>query len=126
MSSRHGKHNKNTIAFRASAYEMKLIDEKVKASGMKKMDYIVRSCIYNRVCVVGKKENLEYLRDEAKEMCMLIEKTSRDLQSTSPAITENGLQEIMERYQAFLEAMLWMLKGSAYLWEDKNDESKGN
>ena len=28
------------------------------SSGMKKKDYFVRSCIYNRVCVVGKKETV--------------------------------------------------------------------
>ena len=52
-SDRHGKHNKPTIAFRVTPYEQQVINERVKASGMKKQDYIVRSCIYNHVCVVG-------------------------------------------------------------------------
>lgn len=51
-SDRHGKHNKPTIAFRVTPYEQQVINERVKASGMKKQDYIVRSCIYNHVCVV--------------------------------------------------------------------------
>ena len=42
---RHGKHNKPTIAFRVTPYEQQVINERVKASGMKKQDYIVRSCI---------------------------------------------------------------------------------
>ncbi len=46
-SDRHGKHNKPTIAFRVTPYEQQVINERVKASGMKKQDYIVRSCIYN-------------------------------------------------------------------------------
>ena len=52
---RHGKHNSTTVAFRVNSYEKATIEERVKVSGMKKQDYIVRSCIYNQVCVVGKK-----------------------------------------------------------------------
>ena len=40
-SDRHGKHNKPTIAFRVTPYEQQVINERVKASGMKKQDYIV-------------------------------------------------------------------------------------
>lgn len=48
----------NTIQqlFRVNSYEKATIEERVKVSGMKKQDYIVRSCIYNHVCVVGKKQ----------------------------------------------------------------------
>ena len=42
------------------------IEERVKVSGVKKQDYIVRSCIYNHVCVVGKKETIEIIRSEMK------------------------------------------------------------
>ena len=49
-----------------------------------------------------------------------------DLQSEKPTISEDGLDSMMERYRAFLDAVLWMLKGSSYLWEDKENgrESK--
>ena len=46
---RHGKHNTTTISFRVNSYEKATIEERVKVSGMKKQDYIVRSCIYNQV-----------------------------------------------------------------------------
>lgn len=46
---RHGKHNTTTISFRVNSYEKATIEERVKVSGMKKQDYIVRSCIYNHV-----------------------------------------------------------------------------
>ena len=78
-SDRHGKHNKPTIAFRVTPYEQQVINERVKASGMKKQDYIVRSCIYNHVCVVGKRENLEILRSEAREMYTVLEEVSKDI-----------------------------------------------
>ena len=51
-----GVHKYPTISFRISPEEQEEIEAKIKASGMQKKDYFVRSCIYNRVCVVGKKE----------------------------------------------------------------------
>lgn len=126
-SERHGKHNKTTISFRVTPYEQQVIDERVKASGMKKQDYIVRSCIYNHVCVVGKKENIEILRSEMQEMNLVLEDVARDLKSEKSVITEEGLDSMTERYLAFLDAALWMMKGSSYLWEEKEDrlEPKG-
>ncbi len=50
-----GTHKYPTISFRISPREREEIEAKIFASGMKKKDYFVRSCIYNRVCVVGKK-----------------------------------------------------------------------
>lgn len=50
------QHKTPTISFRISDAERKQIEARILASGMKKQDYFVRSCIYNRICVVGKKE----------------------------------------------------------------------
>lgn len=96
-SERHGKHNTTTISFRVNSYEKASIEERVKASGMKKQDYIVRSCIYNHVCVVGKKENIEILRSEMREMNLVLEDVARDLKSEKPVISEEGLDSMTER-----------------------------
>lgn len=90
-SDRHGKHNTATIAFRVNSYEKATIEERVKASGMKKQDYIVRSCIYNHVCVVGKRENIEILRSEMKEMNLVLEDVATDLQSEKPTNLRRGI-----------------------------------
>lgn len=50
------QHKHPTISFRISDAERKQIEARILASGMMKKDYFVRSCIYNRICVVGKKE----------------------------------------------------------------------
>ena len=128
---RHGKHNTTTISFRVNSYEKATIEERVKVSGMKKQDYIVRSCIfntciYNQVCVVGKKETIEIIRSEMKEMSLVLEDVAKDLKSEKPVISEPVLDSMTERYLAFLEAALWMLKGSSYLWEDKKDGRESN
>lgn len=63
-----GTHKYPTISFRISDYERREIDAKVKASGMLKKDYFVRSCIYNRVCVVGKEETIYVLVEELQKL----------------------------------------------------------
>ena len=52
------QHKHPTISFRVSDTERKQIKARIAASGMMKKDYFVRSCIYNRICVVGKKETI--------------------------------------------------------------------
>ena len=52
------QHKHPTISFRISNAERKQIEARILASGMMKKDYFVRSCIYNRICVVGKKETI--------------------------------------------------------------------
>ena len=51
------QHKHPTISFRINDAERKQIEARILASGMMKKDYFVRSCIYNRICVVGKKES---------------------------------------------------------------------
>ena len=52
------KHKNPTISFRITDAERKQIEARILASGMMKKVYFVRSCIYNRICVVGKKETI--------------------------------------------------------------------
>lgn len=63
-----GTHKYPTISFRISSREWEEIEAKIFASGMKKKDYFVRSCIYNRVCVVGKKETVYQIVEKLQEM----------------------------------------------------------
>ena len=63
-----GGHKYPTISFRVSPRERDEIEAKITASGMQKKDYFVRSCIYNRVCVVGKKEVIYKLVEELQIM----------------------------------------------------------
>ncbi len=58
----NNQHKNPTISFRVSEYERKAIEARILASGMMKKDYFVRSCIYNRICVVGKKETIESVK----------------------------------------------------------------
>lgn len=52
------QHKNPTISFRITDAERKQIEARILASGMMKKNYFVCSCIYNRICVVGKKETI--------------------------------------------------------------------
>mgnify|MGYP001168564700 FL=1 len=52
------RHKNKTISFRITEAERKQIEARILASGMMKKDHFIRSCIYNRICVVGKKETI--------------------------------------------------------------------
>ena len=112
-------HNFPTISFRISDYERREIEARIHASGMRKKDYFIRSCIYNRVCVVGKRETILPLLDELRAM-------HKDVISLGEAydtegevtLTEEELEEKAVDYLYLLKAIIWLLEGAQYLWQE--------
>lgn len=105
------QHKNKTISLRVSEYERQIIEEKIKVSGLLKKDYYVRSCINNRVCVVGKKEHIyplvEELRGLHKDVMDILRKIHHDKRDTLE----------MTEYLEFANALIWMLEGAEYLWK---------
>lgn len=90
------KHKNPTISFRITDAERKQIEARILASGMIKKDYFIRSCIYNRICVVGKKEtiyplvqtvNVLYLQLLEMQKVFIAPNKNPDALPTSDAIT---------------------------------------
>ena len=115
-----GVHKNPTISFRITEEERRQIEAKIIDSGMSKKDYFVRSCIYNRVCVVGKKETVYRLVEELREMQTVIRDVAEQLQKEEIKLTNEGLQEMQTDFLNMLKAILWMLDGGSYLWEGTN------
>ena len=89
-----GVHKYPTISFRISTREREEIEAKILASGMSKRDYFVRSCIYNRVCVVGKKELIYRLVEELKIMQTNIREVTDQFEQAEITLSEEGLQDM--------------------------------
>ena len=89
-----GVHKYPTISFRISPREREEIEAKILASGMSKRDYFVRSCIYNRVCVVGKKELIYQLVEELKIMQTNIREVAEQLEQAEITLSEEGVQDM--------------------------------
>ena len=73
------KHKNPTISFRITDAERKQIEAHILASGMMKKDYFVRSCIYNRICVVGKKETIYPLVQTVNALYLQLLKMQKEL-----------------------------------------------
>ena len=120
-----GTHKYPTISFRISPREREEIEAKIFASGMKKKDYFVRSCIYNRVCVVGKKETVYQIVEKLQEMQNRMEELSEQIKGEKPEVTTEEIRELQTTYEDMLKAILWVLDGAKYLWQGStNGEEK--
>ena len=120
-----GTHKYPTISFRISPREREEIEAKIFASGMKKKDYFVRSCIYNRVCVVGKKETVYQIVEKLQEMQRRMEELAEQIKGEKPEVTTEEIRELQTTYEDMLKAILWMLDGAKYLWQGStNGEEK--
>lgn len=113
-----GKHKNPTISFRVSDYERQAIEANIKISGMLKKDYFIRSCIYNRVCVVGKKETIYPLVEELRRMQERMEKLGEQFKAEGEiAMPEEEFADMQTDYLHLLRAIIRMLDGAKYLWE---------
>ena len=120
------QHKHPTISFRISEAERKQIEARILASGMMKKDYFVRSCIYNRICVVGKKETvymlvqtLEKMQADIHKMYDEIIETGQIKEKESPVDGEayTDIEELQHDYLAMIKAVVDMLDGAKYLWQ---------
>lgn len=111
-----GVHKYPTISFRISPRERDEIEAKIKESGLAKKDYFIRSCIYNRVCVVGKKEVIYQLVEELKIMQINIQEIVEQLEKSEVILSSDGLGDMKNDCLDMLNAIIWMLDGAKYLW----------
>ena len=115
------QHKNPTISFKITDAERKQIKARILASGMMKKNYFVRSCIYNRICVVGKKETIYPLVQTVNALYLqLLEMqkaftTTVDTSDTLPS--SEAIKELQTEYTNKLTAIIDLLDGAKYLWE---------
>lgn len=119
-----GTHKYPTISFRISPREREEIEAKIFASGMKKKDSFVRSCIYNRVCVVGKKETVYQIVEKLQEMQSRMEELAEQIKGEKPEVTTEEIRELQTTYEDMLKAILWVLDGAKYLWQGSTNREE--
>ena len=112
-----GVHKHPTISFRVSDREREMIEARILASGMQKKDYFVRSCIYNRICVVGKKEVIYKLVEELQNMQTNISELVKQLEQQHVTLTAEGLEDMRNDCMDMLQAIISILDGAKYLWQ---------
>ena len=125
------RHKNKTISFRITEAERQQIEARILASGMMKKDYFIRSCIYNRICVVGKKETIYPLVQTVNALYLqLLEMqkafTSADADTVATAIPDTlpsseAIKELQSEYTN-ITAIIDLLDGAKYLWEGDRHE----
>lgn len=121
------KHKKTIISFRITDAERKQIEARILASGMMKKDYFIRSCIYNRICVVGKKETIYPLVQTVNALYLQLLEMQQSFTSTDADIvftaapdtlpSSEAIKELQTEYTNMLTAIIDLLDGAKYLWE---------
>ncbi len=115
------KHKNPTISFRITDSERKQIEARILASGMMKKDYFIRSCIYNHICVVGKKETIYPLVQTVNALYLQLLEMQKAFTSTSatPDILPSSevIKDLQTEYTNTLTAIIDLLDGAKYLWE---------
>lgn len=118
-----GVHKNPTISFRISEREREEIEAMIVVSGLNKKDYFVRSCIYNHVCVVGKKELIYKLVRELRMMLETLQEVTKQFEQSELLLSKDGLEDMKLEYLNLLKAMIWMLDGAKYLWQDNKENA---
>ena len=124
------QHKHPTISFRISDAERKQIETRILASGMMKKDYFVRSCIYNRICVVGKKETIYPLVQTVNALYLQLLEMQKaftkccEHQALHNLPTSDEIKELQTDYNNMLTAIIDLLDGAKYLWEGVHHETK--
>ncbi len=115
------QHKHPTISFRISDAERKQIEARILASGMMKKDYFVHSCIYNRICVVGKKENIYPLVQTVNALYLQLLDMQKAFTSSVRNIdtlpSSDEINALQTEYTNMLTAIINLLDGAKYLWE---------
>ena len=121
-------HKNPTISFRISDAERKQIEARILASGMKKQDYFVRSCIYNRICVVGKKETIYPLVQTVNALYLQLLEMQKAFTSTDATPdtlpSSEAIKDLRTEYTNMLTAIIDLLDGAKYLWEGNCHEQQ--
>ena len=122
------QHKNPTISFRITDAERKQIEARILASGMIKKDYFVRSCIYNHICVVGKKETIYPLVQTVNALYLQLLEMQKaftatgDIPDTLPS--SEDIRELRTEYTNMLTAIIDLLDGAKYLWEEDRHEQQ--
>lgn len=116
-----GKHKNPTIAFRPSDWQRTLIEERAAMSGHYKKDFIIRSCIYSNIVVVGNQANIKRIVDALQEMQCTMKEIVRQLQSGDFSLSGGAYKEMKEDFLAMAITAVDIVNGAAYLFDKRPD-----
>ena len=86
-----------------------------------KKDYFIRYCIYNRICVVGKKETIYPLVQTVNALYLQLLDMQKAFTSSDQNIytlpSSDEINELQTEYTNMMTAIIGLLDGAKYLLE---------
>lgn len=73
--------------------------------------------------MVGRKELIYQLVEELKIMQTNIREVTEQFEQKEVTLSSEGLQDMRNDCLDMLKAILWMLNGAKYLWQDGNEKA---
>ena len=73
--------------------------------------------------MVGRKELIYQLVEELKIMQTNIREVTEQFEQKEVTLSSEGVQDMRNDCVDMLKAILWMLNGAKYLWQDGNEKS---
>lgn len=120
------RHKNKTISFRITEAERQQIESRILASGMMKKDYFIRSCIYNRICVVGRKETIYPLVQTVNALYLQLLEMQKAFTSSDRNIdtlpSSDEINKLQTECTNMLTAIIDLLDGAKYLWKGDRHE----
>lgn len=113
-----------TITFRPNFWERTIIDQRVELSGLHKKDFIIRSCIYSNIVVVGKRENIQRIVGALQEMQLVMKEIAGQIQSGDFSLSEESYKSLKDDYLSLVITVIDILNGAAYLFEKELPASR--
>lgn len=108
-------HKEKTISFRPLEWQRHIIDARVALCGLPKKEFIARSCIYSKIVVVGKEENIRKIINQLQEMQDVLEDIAGQIQTCNITIENDTFQDLRMDYEALIITILEILQGAEYL-----------
>lgn len=73
--------------------------------------------------MVGKKETVYQIVEKLQEMENSLLEIAEQLKDGKREITSEEIRELHTAYEDMLKAVLWMLDGARYLWQEIDEKS---
>ena len=87
------------VNFRVSQKEKELIDRRIELSGLKKSDYFIESCLYQKILVKGKIRTSDTMREQLGKIAEILNasegKDCSDVFSQEDGMTLKTIAEIL-------------------------------
>lgn len=87
-----------------------------------------RSCIYNRICVVGKKETIYPLVQTVNALYLQLLEMQKAFTNTNRTLatllSSETIKDLQTDYANMLTAIIDLLVGAKYLWEGDSHEQQ--